>query len=294
MAFVERRLRARITRAKRRDGTQPTFDGTGFDTVELSGFRMSATLQHAGGWSDGTMNLTIWGLKRSTTNELATFGVKYNLVPQAPITLEAGDPSGFSTVFVGNILSGYADYSDAPEVAFHLLAHCVLPQAVEAIPASSFRGSVDVATIMAGLATQMGLKFENSGVNVKLRNPYFSGSAKTQMQACAQHAGINANVINGVLAIWPKFGSRGGQVPLVSPKTGMIGYPIFHELGIRVRTLYNPSIGLGQKIKVESNLTPANGEYSVYNLEHELECMVPKGRWFSTVDGYAPKVPQVK
>jgi hypothetical protein len=67
------------------------------------------------------------------------------------------------------------------------------------------------------------------------------------MQDCATAAGINASVINGTLAIWPKFGSRGGQIPLIAPppKGGMIGYPVFNELGVMLRTLYNPTIGLG-------------------------------------------------
>jgi hypothetical protein len=53
----------------------------------------------------------------------------------------------------------------------------------------------------------------------------------------------------------------------VSSKTGMEGYPTYTAYGIMLSTIYNPSIGFGQKIKVESTLKPANGEWAVYGLE---------------------------
>jgi hypothetical protein len=137
----------------------------------------------------------------------------------------------------------------------------------------------------------MGLAFENSGVTGKLSNPYFPGSARSQAQACARAAGISMIIDNGKLAIWPKNGSRNGAVPLISPQTGMIGYPSYTALGIMLKTLFNPSIGFGGKIKVQSELPAACGEWAVYSLDHDLEAMMPNGRWFSTVMAYNPKYP---
>ena len=39
------------------------------------------------------------------------------------------------------------------------------------------------------------------------------------------------------------------------------------------------SIGLGHKIQIQSSLTPANGEYTVYRLDHDLSAELPGGRW---------------
>lgn len=297
MSLVTRKLRVTISLASV-NGQPQSFPGTGgADTVIVENLRMSAQIEHAGGPSDGTMDLTIYGLQLSTINRLSTLGMRLNLVPKNSIILEAGQDDGQGgftggTVFTGFILSSYADFNAQPDVSFHLTAHTLTPQAAASAKATSFRGSVGVDTIMSGFATLMGLKFENNGVTTKLNNVYYSGSVKTQAQACVDEAGINWNHGDlNVLAIWPKFGSRGGQIPLVSPATGMKGYPTWTGYGLNVDTIYNPSIGFGGKIRVQSSQQPACGEWVVYGLNHHLECEMPDGAWFSMVLGYNPKYP---
>jgi hypothetical protein len=144
---------------------------------------------------------------------------------------------------------------------------------------------------MQSLATQMGLSFENSGVDVKLSFPYFYGSARNQAFFVAYHAGINWIIDNRTLAIWPAGGARGGQVPEVSPATGMVGYPAFVDQGIQVTTLFNPSIGYGSKVHVKSSILPPTGNWAVYSLDHDLEANMPGGKWFTTFGGYNPDFP---
>ena len=145
---------------------------------------------------------------------------------------------------------------------------------------------------MSSFATLLGLKFENNGVTGVLNNCYFSGSVKTQIQACVDQAGIAWNHGDfGILAIWPKNGSRNGQVPLVSPSTGMIGYPTYTAYGVNVETIFNRSIGFGQQIQVQSSLKAAAAHGQSIGLSHHLECEMPHGKWFSTVFCYNPKFP---
>jgi hypothetical protein len=279
------------------NGQKQTFPNSGgADTVVIEGMRMSAEILHAGGAMDGTLDLIIYGVSQSVMNRLATLGMKFNTVPTNLIVLEAGDDqSGMATAFTGYILTATADFNAQPDVAFYLSAHTLAPQAVDTAKASSFPGSADVATMMAGFARIMGLRFENNGITAKLSNAYFSGSIKTQAQECVDAAGISWNHgEGGTLAIWPKGGARGGVIPLISPKTGMIGYPTYSNLGVDVRTLYNPSIGLGGKIQVQSSLTAASGIFPVYGLHHHLACETPDGPWFSTVLCYNPIVPLPK
>ena len=147
---------------------------------------------------------------------------------QNVIEIAAGDiESGMSTVFRGTITSGFADFTGAPDVVFHVVAHIGGIEVMVPIAPTSFKGGADVATIMAGLAMQMGLNFENNGVKVQLSNPYFPGTGRTQAQACAEHAGIEWIIDNGTLAIWYPGQARGGVASLLSPSTGMVGYPAY-------------------------------------------------------------------
>lgn len=293
MALVVRKLRATITLAAVEGQAQTFANSGGADTVIVENLRMSSSIQHAGGPSDGTLDLTIYGLSLSTINRLSTLGMQINLVPKNAIVLEAGDDiAGMSTVFTGYVLTAFGDFNAVPDVSFHITAHTLAPYAAIPAKASSFPGSADIATIMSGFAALLGLKFENSGVTGSLSNAYFSGSAKTQAQECADAAGISWNHgEGGILAIWPKNGAREGQIPKVSPATGMKGYPTYTAYGISVETIYNPSIGFGGKIQVESALTAACGTWAVYGLSHLLECDMPDGAWFSTVLCYNPKFP---
>jgi len=274
--------------------TQPTSFAEGGNKVTLpAGLRMTADIQNAGGLSDGTLELSIWGMTRSLMNQLATLGIQINFLPKNSITLTAGIAGKMSTAFVGYITSAEADFNAMPEPCFHITAHTLGAFAAAPAEATSYQGSASVAEIMSNFATKMGLRFENSGVDVTLKNPVFTGSLRDQARRCIQSSGVLwNNGEGGVIAIWPRTGSRGGLIPLLAPppKGSMIGFPRYNAYGVMVRNLYDPTIGFGQKIKVESSvLTP--GEYVVYGLSHRLACEFPGGPWDTNVLGYNPKLP---
>ncbi len=137
------------------------------------------------------------------------------------------------------------------------------------------------------------MMFENNGVNQKLSNPYYSGSAYQQFQAVKRDAGISGIIENSVVAIWPRNGSRGSAVSIIAPPPigGMIGYPAFTANGILIRNLYDTSIGFGRKIKVQSSLTAACGEFTIAGLDHFLDSMLPNGKWESMISAYSPRAP---
>ncbi len=136
----------------------------------------------------------------------------------------------------------------------------------------------------------MGLSFENNGVSVIFPKAYYWGSALSQVRDVINDAGIEWNQgDNGVLAIWPKGGSRGGAVPLISKDTGLIGFPYPSGNGLLgLRTIFNPQINFGAKINVDSTITPAKGIWTVCSLMHDLESETPNGAWFSALVGTPP------
>ena len=267
-----------------------TFDGTDSNTLKLDGLRISSTIQKAGGSSLGTAEIRIYGMTLSQMNQLSTLGMQVMLVPRNIVSLSAGEEgSSMGLVFIGQITNAYADFQAAPDVPFFVQAHVLAGDAVRMIPPTSTKGSADVATLLSGFATQLGLTFENNGIDIKLSNPYLSGSILDQAQEVVNAAGIAWNKgDNGVLAIWPKTGSRGGSIPLISPETGMVGYPSYTAQGILVRTLFNPSISFGGKIQIQSDLKPACKVMTVQVLNHTLDSQVPDGKWFSDIQAYNP------
>ena len=289
MALLSRKINVTFSLA------QGSFSESGTNSVTLPGLRISAKILKAGGPSMGKAQLLIYGMTLSLMNKLSTLGMVIQLVPRNTVLITAGDDvSGMGTVFIGTITSAYADFQAAPEVPFNVEAHTGIIEAVTPVDPLSYSGSTDVATVMSSLATQAGLAFENNGVSTQLSNPYFPGSVWSQMQAAAKAANIGAVIDNGKLAIWPNGGTRGGQVPLVAPPPDgqMIGYPAYTSYGLMVKTQFNPSIGFMGKIRIKSSLDPANGEWAVYGLAHDLDSLVPKGNWASTLQCFNPKFPR--
>lgn len=267
-----------------------SFGDTLADTVTLSGFRMMADVKNPGGDSMGVYQGRVFGLKNATMNQLTTIGTINRAVKtKNTVLLAAGDAeTGMQSVFQGTIYDAWADYNTSPDVAFNIIAYSGLDAAVKPVGATSYRGATSVATIMAAFAADMGFTFENNSVTVTLANPYFSGTTLAKLRQCARAANILYTVDRGVLAIWNKVDGRAtaGDVPLLSPATGMIGYPSLSSKGMTINSLFNYNIQLGRDVQVQSSIPMACGKWRVFNVGHSLSCELADGPWFTTTDVY--------
>lgn len=286
MALAQRLLNFTFTKS------QGTFTEGGGNSVTLKGLRATAKITKAGTPSQGEGQLAIFGMTKSMMQDLSTLGLVFKQVPPNTVTVSAGDAGGAMTVvFVGTIFQAWADFKSAPEVPFNVLAHTIGSQSVTPMAPTSLKGSADVPSFMKTIAGQIGCDFENNGVSAKLSNPYFYGSPRSQADACAKAANINWVVDDNTLAIWPVGGSRGGDVPLISPSNTMEGYPAFTAYGISLRVVFNPAIKFGSKIKVQSSILPNIGEWAVVGLSHDLATLMPKGDWHTSIEAFNPKFP---
>jgi hypothetical protein len=280
--FTKKRLDLTITL-----GTGDLGDTVG-ETVTLSGFRMSVDVVNAVGDGMGTVQLRAFGLKQEMMNRLTSIGTyKTDFRLKNKIRIDAGDEeSGMKYIFHGMITNSWADYSSAPDVSFNVLAGSGAEALLKPVSAISFKGSADVAEIMAGLAKTMGLAFEANGVKVKLSNPYFAGTALMQVRACAQAADIWHKIEKETLVIWPKDAAREGVIPLISSETGMVGYPSMNSNGMTVRMMFNGSLRIGEKVQVKSSLPTGmgSGRYVVLKISHSLSSETPGGPWFTTME----------
>jgi hypothetical protein len=261
------------------------FGDSGFNTLTVSGLRTSATISKIVGASQPSLELVVFGLTLDVMNQLTTVGKQLFGMRNNTIMVEAGDANGqMSVVYQGLVYQVFADMSAQPETALVLLSTTNGFVALKPVPPTSYKGAVDVAVVMSSLAALMGYSFENSGVSVMLRDPYFWGTAWQQVMSAAQAANINVTLDLGVLAIWPLNGSREGDVPIVSAGTGLVGYPRYTDQAVSCTTLFNPAIGFGGSIQLESILTPANGIWTVKSVTHRLETEMPGGVWFTDLE----------
>jgi hypothetical protein len=286
MSFVKRALDFKFQLGK------GTFGESGFDTVMApSGLWAHVQIQKNGTPSMNRANIKIFGLSKSIMNRLSSIGVLPNATRFNIVTVMAGNVGGaMATVFAGNMLAASPDFSVPTEASLNIEAFTGSVANMKPVAATSFNGSVDVATIMETLAKQMGYTFENNGVSVQLSNPYLPGTARSQALSAAEAAGIYVvfDDDNGIMAILPKDGVRGGGVPVISPETGMVGYPSYiNPAVIGLRTEYNPNIRFMGPVTVKNSVNEnANGNWRVTNLFHDLSTQ-PDGPWFTEMQGNA-------
>jgi hypothetical protein len=239
----------------------------------------------------GQLNLRVYGMSDSLMNELAQVGKTPQVVRRNSVVVSAGnDVDGLSQVYAGTIIQAYADFSGMPEVCFNVTASVGGFQAVMTIDASSYPGNADAAVILGNLAKQIGAEFEPNDVSVILRDRYYKGAALEQIKTCIRDADIEWNGLeNNILAVWPKHGLRPGRIPLISPDTGLVGYPTYNALGMTLTTVYNPAIRFGTLVDVASHLPVPSGmvemiknnQYKVIKMNHSLMSEVPGGAWFT-------------
>lgn len=263
------------------------FGDTGANTVTLTGLRIRAEIQQFGGDAMPQVQLLIYGLPASMINQLTTIGpINSAVMYKNSVLIAVGDDgSALTTIYNGTIWQSWGDFNQLPDSALNIAAVGGLAASLKPVGATSFAGSADVGTIMQQLAFLAEVDFVNNGVSVQLSNPYFPGTALAQIRECAQAANINYTIDKGVLQIWPKGGSRNGSIPIISPETGMVGYPAFSSNGLMLTTMFNPSVVIGGVIQVQSSLTAATGKWIVTQVSHSLESEMPGGQWFTHILG---------
>lgn len=281
MTFRERKITLQIDL-----GNKATFNPGGDNTVTLRDHRVHVSITKTYGPLNGEARIRVYGLAPSLLNQLASLNKTTATAQANTITVLAGDDvRGMGIAFAGQIQVSQADMSQHPETALNITAIGVGLLGVKRANPVSYPGTADAAVILKNMATLGGLDFENWGASYILATPYYCGDLKKQIADCMRAAGFEGLLDDKTLAIWPRSGTRGGAIPLISPETGLVGYPSYTSMdeggGLSLTTLYNTDIRIGGQIAVQSGLAVANGKWQVFSLNQELEAQVPGGQWFT-------------
>lgn len=262
----------------------------------LQGLRASVSIDNAGGAMMGTLRAQIFGMTASDMNSLtnpqwnsttigtsgsASFGFN-------SIQVFAIDGAQETLVYNGDIINSWGVFSSMPEVYLYIEAQIGYAALVNPAKPLSIAAHTTVATVMQQIASAMGFQFENNGVNTPVaRGAYWGNTlmeqARSLMQANKFWMYLDSTQAN-TLAIAPANTARNVAAALISPQTGLIGYPIFSPVGVNFETLFNPAIVFGGPVNVQkSTILLANGTWIVVSMSHQLSSQSPGGPWRSTV-----------
>jgi hypothetical protein len=257
----------------------------GGSTKIVTGLRVNAEISKGGAPTKNEARIRVYGMRQEDMNTLSTLGLAPLAVQKNLIQVQAGDSDGLTTVFQGEITGAWVNYHTPPELYFEVHAIAGYFASLNPTHPTSLKGGTPVATIFQSLAKQMGYTFQNNGVTTQIQSPYLTGSAYQQAATLAESVGLEFGIDDNILFIAPRGMPRQpkGQVPLITPTSGLIEYPVWDKQGLVVQTLLNPLYQLnGQVVIQDSAVVRANGPWRIHGLQHRISSKHPhESSWAS-------------
>lgn len=283
MAFNRKRIRLTL----KLNGKDEVFTSDNKNKLSAVGLRISAEVSFGYGSPAPYARVRVYGLPQATMNKLITAKFQQVKTLRTLITIEAAEGEGdFAQVFSGGIFMALPEYSEAPNVSIVIEAISAVFESKLPTPAESYEGSHSVAEIISGICKRIGFSFESNNVNAMVDNPYLTGSDLEKIRWLCVNNDLDLYLGNNSVAIAPKGAPRNIKIAVISPDTGLIGYPVITNIGATFKCLYDPSIQFGTLVRVKgSQIELCNGEWRVYGLRAQLETEMDSARWFMEIVG---------
>lgn len=283
------------------------FGPNGADSLTLSGHRVRAHITNAGMASGSSLSLRVEGMTLSSMNRLSVIRSRQTWQNANRLTLLGGDDSSpMAVVFSGYVTAAFADFTGAPNVAFQVEANNLCLSAASAMPPISFNGAVDFETVATAICYTMGWRVKNHGVKAVFPSYYGYGDPRSALERLCMSvkAIFHLDENMSFLHIWPRDFAYADDIdvdmPYISAKSGLIGYPAYSDARVLFECLFNPNIRYNSPLRLKSNYapagwvnnqngqvpsqtSPANGIWTPYIIEHNLESEVPDGQWTTFV-----------
>lgn len=279
-SFNEKKLRVVIRLA---DDSNTVFEGTGSNTLIIDTLRMHAKVS-ANARQAVQMVLSIWGMRTTDMDALTSAWIDSTAIRDNIVQLFADVGNGFLPVFSGTITEAQPDYQKAPEVSFQILATVPYIKMIDIAEPSSYQGSLDINEFGQSVANELGMSFESSA-QATLTDQYLSGSVFDQLRDACSAAKVDFYFQGDKLVFAPlQKPLSDSPVVVLTPMTGLIGYPMFTRFGTVINALYDPVFQCGSAIEVQdSQVKGINGRWYPFAAEYDLSSNLPNGPWFATL-----------
>jgi hypothetical protein len=237
--------------------------GNGFD---FGNFRVSFAVRRGDIQTPNSLDARIWNLSDATAKKIQ--GSEYTQLalsvgyignprpttPPPPQLLFRGTIRQYRAGRL-NATDSYVDLTAADSDEAYNFAPIFI-----SVPAGSNQNAVAdllVAALEAhGGAQQITLGYVPTlPENGLIRGKTYYGLARDHLRKFANNNNCKWSIQDGNVCFIP-FNSYipGGEIPVISVSTGLIGVPEQTQAGIRIRTLLNPSIKIGQLIQLNSQI----------------------------------------
>lgn len=251
--------------------------------LSTDGLRVQAVISYGAGNITPTAQINIYGLTIATMTPLMRIQWNTMSAVKNTIRVEVGNKSDtvLSLAYEGNITFARIDMSNAPTTCLQIESQMAVVEALTPRDAQTYAKGQDGAEIIRQICDSMGYQFENNGATHILSDAMtLEGSYLSRIQKIAVNCDFDLYTEQRYISICPRGFSRNIKIPVLSPTTGLLGYPSPDIRGLTFRCFYSPLVRFGGIVKIQDSLIPtANGEWRTYGVRAILESNSNSARW---------------
>jgi len=230
-------------------------DATG-NGIDLSALRFAFSIRRGDMQTPNSAEIRVYNVSDATAS---------NIMQRLPapeftrVVIQAGYEGNFGVIFDGSIkqvrhgresqTDTYLDLSAADGDSAYNFSVTALSLAAGATPQDKIQM---VIRDMARHNVSQGYMPANLQGNPTPRGEVLFGMSRDQLRTIARDSAAGWSIQDGKVDFIPLTEYKPGEVPVITSATGMIGLPEQTQNGIKLITLLNPSIKIGQAVKLDN------------------------------------------
>lgn len=252
-----------------------------FNQFNAAGLRVLCNIMFGYGSVMPSAQVRIYGLALGKMTKLLR--LRWNTLDTLMnrIKIEVGNEGdNLITEFEGNITFAYPDFANAPDVSLVVESQAAAYEDKKPKDPYEKQGEVDIADVIKDICDEMGYQLENNGVSEITKDLTLNGSSLDKLKTLEHDFEFDMYIESNLIAVTPKGGSRNIKIPVITPTSGLIGYPIPDIRGVTFKCLYDPLLRFGGICKIkDSTIEVCNGEWRIYGMYKSLESNQANGNW---------------
>lgn len=252
-----------------------------FNQFNVTGLRVLCNIMFGYGSVMPSAQVRIYGLALEKMTKLLR--LRWNTLDTLMnrIKIEVGNEGdNLITEFEGNITFAYPDFANAPDVSLVVESQAAAYEDKKSKDPYEKQGEVDIADVIKDICDEMGYQLENNGVSEITKDLTLNGSSLDKLKTLEHDFEFDMYIESNLIAITPKGGSRNIKIPVITPTSGLIGYPIPDIRGVTFKCLYDPLLRFGGICKIKDSIIEVcNGEWRIYGMYKSLESNQANGNW---------------
>jgi hypothetical protein len=243
--------------------------------LDFKDFRCTFYVQRGDSSTPNSADVRIYNVSKQTAARLASDEF-------TQLVIQAGYEGNYGIIFRGqlsqkprtgreNAKDSYVDITawDGDEPYNYAFTALSLP-ASQTAPKDAIEPLIAGMVNMAKSNARRGYIPELS-TNKLPRGEVHFGNTSDCLRRFAESNDCNFSIQDGAITLIPQAAYIAGQVPVISPETGLIGVPTQTQNGLTLRVLLNPGLRIGQAIRLDSEVNKLR-----YGLDIESQRQNPR------------------